>query len=296
MWHFHPEYQLTLVLESRGHRMVGDNITRCGPAISCSSARIFRMCGTQETRKLETECGNAERNRVHAIIVRFLDTFLGSRVSREAGDGARARSFCAKAGARTADHRAHARPRRETRCIGSPPVSGLARIANCSPSSRCSRGSRDVKPVASAGFVPRFSHARSGADASASVRLHRSPPHRLIDRTRVAAEAHLSPGAFSRFFKLRTGRTLPGIRQRAAHRPRVRDARGGKWKVDRHRDGHAGFRTSRISTGTSAQSRNCHRAITAAASTSQPQDRAFNESRSRAAEAHEGVGAPSPRG
>ena len=26
-WHFHPEYQLTLAIESRGHRVVGDNIS-----------------------------------------------------------------------------------------------------------------------------------------------------------------------------------------------------------------------------------------------------------------------------
>jgi hypothetical protein len=31
MWHFHPEYQLTLVLESHGHRRVGDNITPLRP-------------------------------------------------------------------------------------------------------------------------------------------------------------------------------------------------------------------------------------------------------------------------
>jgi AraC-like DNA-binding protein len=30
-----------------------------------------------------------------------------------------------------------------------------------------------------------------------------------IDRTKVAAEAHLSVGAFSRFFRMRTGKTLP---------------------------------------------------------------------------------------
>jgi hypothetical protein len=26
-WHFHPEYQITLAIRSRGHRVVGDNIS-----------------------------------------------------------------------------------------------------------------------------------------------------------------------------------------------------------------------------------------------------------------------------
>ena len=30
-WHFHPEHQLTLVLKSHGHRVVGDNITPLSP-------------------------------------------------------------------------------------------------------------------------------------------------------------------------------------------------------------------------------------------------------------------------
>jgi hypothetical protein len=30
-WHFHPEYELVLVLKSRGHRMVGDHIAPPAP-------------------------------------------------------------------------------------------------------------------------------------------------------------------------------------------------------------------------------------------------------------------------
>ena len=30
-WHFHPEFQITLVLKSTGYRLVGDNITPLAP-------------------------------------------------------------------------------------------------------------------------------------------------------------------------------------------------------------------------------------------------------------------------
>jgi len=54
-WHFHPEYQLTLVLESRGHRMVGDNITRLRPGDLVLVGANLPHVWHQEVRS--AECG-----------------------------------------------------------------------------------------------------------------------------------------------------------------------------------------------------------------------------------------------
>lgn len=68
--------------------------------------------------------------------------------------------------------------------------------------------SKDLKPIASAGFVPTIAHADQDRmqRVCSYINAHLTDS---IDRDRVAAEAHLSPGAFSRFFKQRTGKTLP---------------------------------------------------------------------------------------
>src|SRR4051812_9057443 len=71
MWHFHPEYQLTLVLRSRGHRVVGDNITPLRPGDLVLVGSNLPHVWHQETSRA------GGRDEVHAIVVRFLDTFLG---------------------------------------------------------------------------------------------------------------------------------------------------------------------------------------------------------------------------
>lgn len=70
MWHFHPEVQLTLVLESRGHRMVGDNISPLHPG-------DLVLVGSNLPHVWHQDAAY-KRGKVHAIIVRFLDTFLGA--------------------------------------------------------------------------------------------------------------------------------------------------------------------------------------------------------------------------
>ena len=44
-WHFHPEYQITLVLKSRGYRLVGDKITplRDGETVMVTAGLIFSI-------------------------------------------------------------------------------------------------------------------------------------------------------------------------------------------------------------------------------------------------------------
>ena len=70
-WHFHPEYQLTLVLKSSGYRLVGDRITPLRPGdLVLVGSNLPHVWHQDESRDHSSSA-------VHAIVVRFLDTFLG---------------------------------------------------------------------------------------------------------------------------------------------------------------------------------------------------------------------------
>jgi len=152
------------------------------------------------------ETGKSGVVAVHAIIVRFLDTFLGGEfLERPELETVRALLRKAARGlhitGRTRDLVAEAMHRLAA-------ARGLARIRELLAILDLLATSRDVKPIASAGFVPKF----SADDQERMQRVFSYIDRHLteeIDRTHAAAAAHLSPGAFSRFFKLRTGRTLP---------------------------------------------------------------------------------------
>jgi transcriptional regulator GlxA family with amidase domain len=68
--------------------------------------------------------------------------------------------------------------------------------------------SKDLKPVSSAGFRPELSADDQGRMGRVFEHIHQHLTED-ISRDSVAARASLSPGAFSRFFKTRTGKTLP---------------------------------------------------------------------------------------
>ena len=220
-WHFHPEYQLTLVIESRGHRMVGDNITRLRRGDLVLVGANLPHVWHQENRP-------GQRGKVHAIIVRFLDTFLGADfLAKPEMEPVRALLRKAARGlhitGRTRDSVADAMQRMSA-------ATGLARIRELLAILDALANSRDVKPVAKAGFVPRF----SADDQERMQRVFSYIDRHLtgeIDRTRAAAEAHLSPGAFSRFFRQRTGRTLPEYVNTLRIGRACEMLADGKWKV-----------------------------------------------------------------
>ena len=220
-WHFHPEYQLTLVIESRGHRMVGDNITRLRRGDLVLVGANLPHVWHQENRP-------GQRGKVHAIVVRFLDTFLGADfLAKPEMEPVRALLRKAARGlhitGRTRDSVADAMQRMSA-------ATGLARIRELLAILDVLANSRDVKPVAKAGFVPRF----SADDQERMQRVFSYIDRHLtgeIDRTRAAAAAHLSPGAFSRFFKLRTGRTLPEYVNTLRIGRACEMLADGKWKV-----------------------------------------------------------------
>jgi AraC-like DNA-binding protein len=200
-WHFHPEYQITLVIKSNGHRLVGDQISplQAGDLVFVGS-NLPHVWQQDETRRGDSV------DTVHAIIIRFLETFAGNdflqipemeRVRRLFRRSARGLQVSGK-----------------TREVVSekirrlPDLGGLERIGSLLSILDTLARSKELKPIASPGFMPALD--RSDQDRMRHVcnyiNVHLTGS---IDRACVAREAHLSEGAFSRFFKLRTGKTLP---------------------------------------------------------------------------------------
>ena len=210
MWHFHPEYQLTLVLRSRGHRMVGDDISPLHPGdlvlVGSNLPHVWHQAASGGNSKLQAPSSKHSAAPVHAIIVRFLDSFLGReffekpelepvrqllrRSARGLAIGGKTRDLVAEGMHRLAASR------------------GLGRIVELLAILDALANSPDAKPIASAGFVPAVAHSDQDRMQRVCkfIDAHLTEP---IERDAVAAEAHLSPGAFSRFFRMRTGKTLP---------------------------------------------------------------------------------------
>lgn len=200
-WHFHPEYQITLVVKSCGYRLVGDNIAplHAGDLVFVGSNLPHVW---QQERAPRPEPVHA----VHAVIVRFLETFAGKdflqipemkpvrALLRRSGRGLQVTGATRQVVAE--------KMRRLSDAAGLERVCGLLSILD-----NLAR-SDELTPIASAGFVP----VLNGSDQDRMQRVCDYINRHLdgdIDRAAVAREAHLSEGAFSRFFKLRTGKTLP---------------------------------------------------------------------------------------
>ncbi len=208
LWHFHPEYQLTLVLESRGHRMVGDNISPLRPGdlvlVGSNLPHVWHQAAASGGNP-KSQIPNPKSS-VHAIIVRFLDSFLGCEFL-ERPELEPVRQLLRRS-ARGLHLSALTRELVAGRMHQLAASTGLARIVELLAILEILASSRDLRPIASAGFVPRVAHADQDRMQRVCryIDTHLTEP---IDRDAVAAAAHLSAGAFSRFFKVRTGKTLP---------------------------------------------------------------------------------------
>jgi AraC-like DNA-binding protein len=200
-WHFHPEFQITLVLRSYGHRLVGDHIAPLHPGdLVLVGANLPHVWQQEERRRGHTAPG------VHAIIVRFLETFAG-RDFLEIPEMKPVRRLLQRS-ARGLQVTGTTRDLIAEKMRRLPEATGLERVTGLLGILDGLARSKELKPVASPGFVP----VLDGSDQGRMQRVCDYINAHLaenIDRTRIAREAHLSEGACSRFFKLRTGKTLP---------------------------------------------------------------------------------------
>ena len=199
-WHFHPEYQLTLVLKSRGYRVVGDNLTPL-------TAGDLVLVGSNLPHVWhQDDSGGRDRYAVHAIVIRFLGGFLGDDfLQRPELEPVRLLLKRASRGLQITGRTRDAVARRIESLAA---TKGLGRVIELLTILDELARSREMQPLSSARFVPELKGSDQGRMEKVFRYIHANIADR-IDRDEAASRASLSPGAFSRFFKTRTGKTLP---------------------------------------------------------------------------------------
>ena len=199
-WHFHPEHQLTLALKSNGFRLVGDNISplQSGDVVLVG-ANLPHLWQQDDSHKYPGAP-------VHAIMVRFLANFLGPGFL-EAPEAAAVRQLLKRA-SRGLQVRGKTRDRVAAEMERLGEARGLQRLVRLLSILDQLAESDELVPIASAGFIPSLSETDCSRVERVIAFIHANLDQ-PIDRDVLAEQAHMSVGAFSRFFKLRIGKTLP---------------------------------------------------------------------------------------
>ncbi len=199
-WHFHPEAQLTLVLKSSGYRLVGDNISPLRPGdlvlVGSGVPHVWH----------QDEMSDNPQAVVHAIVVRFLETFLG-REFLEIPEATAVRNLLKRA-KRGLHITGQTRKTVADKLQELPNAKGLERVAKLLAILDILANSHELEPIASPLFQPVLSNDDKNRLGRVMDYIH-SNFCGEINRNMVAEVAHLSIGAFSRYFKLRTGKTFP---------------------------------------------------------------------------------------
>jgi AraC-like DNA-binding protein len=197
-WHSHAEYELILVLSGSGYRIVGDNITPLG-----LGDLVFVGPGLPHIWQEEQGPGAPL---VHALLIQFREGCLGQALLALPALEPVRRLFT-RAG-RGLEVSGATRKKVTTLMMAMTRTAGLERIVQFLQVLDLLANSSDCHPIAS----PDFSANPQSYDQARMDRVFQFLTNRLAVELRLAEAArlvHLSEGAFSRFFRLHTGKTFP---------------------------------------------------------------------------------------
>jgi AraC-like DNA-binding protein len=194
-WHFHREYELTLITSGAGRRFVGDSIEEY-------TAGDLVLTGPDLPH---TYASREEGTPPEAVVVQFRRDFLGP--------GLLAGPDLAPIGAlldRASAGLCFPAPRPaaiDTTLRGLPGQPGPERTIDLLRVLLRLARSDNIRPLASPGYRPALNHATRDRldDVCRYLQAHYSEPVSLREVSRVA---HLSPAACSRFIRRTIGRTL----------------------------------------------------------------------------------------
>jgi AraC-like DNA-binding protein/quercetin dioxygenase-like cupin family protein len=191
-WHFHPEIELTLIVEGSGRRFVGDRIEpfEAGDLVLLGAGLPhFWQSGGQASAR--------------SVVVQFRSDFLGAAVW-EQPEFQRVRNLIARSGRGLHFTGATAREVADG-MMTLPALTGMAGLALLLALLDRLAGARRSRPLASAGYAPALN--RQAEERISRVYAYAAEHFRdevaLADLARAAA---MSPASFSRYFKRTTGR------------------------------------------------------------------------------------------
>lgn len=198
-WHFHPECELTLVLQSGGYRMVGDNITPLEPG-------DLVLVGANLPHIWQNDEHMPGSKPVHCVAVQFEESFLGQTLL-ELPALLPLRRLLKRAALGI-----HVTGKTRQRAAGLieqlVKQHGLKRLATFLEILDLLSQSRQCPTIASPGFNPIWNadDQQRVSQVCEYIGQRLSQPIRLGEAARLA---HLSEGAFSRFFRAHLRRTFP---------------------------------------------------------------------------------------
>lgn len=193
-WHFHPEYQLSVVVNGKGQRIVGDAVCTisCGEVVLLGSnlPHVWRYEATQSD--------------VQAVVVHFGEDFAGAGFLNRP-EMRSIRLLLARASQGLQVHGAD-RDLAASILSNLPRKSGFERVLDLMRVLHTLASSKNLVAISSFDFG-----GGNGVDLErlrcvfAYLNEHLHLP---VSREDVATVAHLNPNAFSRFFRQHTGLTF----------------------------------------------------------------------------------------
>jgi len=227
-WHFHAEFELILVLQSRGYRIIGDKVTSLEPGdlvlIGGNLPHVYQphdpvLSVEDEEKGAATSCAKHPKGRsgkrclsplppqAHCILIQFEDRCWSGLLQLPALAGVRGLLRRAALGLQVTGRTRDAVAAVMTRMPG---LRGVQRITTLLTILDSLARSRSCRPIASPGFAgvhDPFDEQRVNRVCQfINDQLHR--PIRLAEAARLV---HLSEGAFSRFFRAHLGKTFPAL-------------------------------------------------------------------------------------
>lgn len=197
-WHFHPEYELTLIVESRGTRFVGDRVERYDDG-------DLVLIGPNLPHTWFSEPHDDEPRRHKAVVVQFGHTFLGSgfferpelaEVARLLDRSSQGLRFTGRTRELAAGELLALRK-----------LGGLDRLLGLLRVLEILSDGRGTHSLSSPTFTPTLDKTRQRRiDRVLGFINERYTTS--ITQPEAAAVVHMSPAVFSRFFKRTVGRTF----------------------------------------------------------------------------------------